>query len=320
MKKPKILIHYAIPPKPLSKLENDFEIIYPENDFFTDDELLKHLPDCFGFISIFNKNIDVEILKTAKKLKIISNYGVGYNNIPIDTANKMNIKVCNTPNSVCLPTAELCIGLCINMMRRVSEFDQSIKLNSKLEFGANYNFGNTFKGKTLGILGMGKIGKIVAQIAKILGASVIYHNRKKITNIDFSAKFVDFKELLESSDILSIHCPLTEETKHMLTLAEFSIMKKSAILINTARGAIIKEADLAAALENNIIKAAALDVFENEPLIHTNLKKLKNVLMVPHIGTATKQTREDMSLEAVENIINFMNKKEFNCVNKDTEY
>ncbi len=305
--KNKILIAYSIPKEGLTELETHFDLIYPEKDFFTKDELIELIPECIGLLSIFNREVSVEIIKAGKNLKIISNYGVGFNNIDLNVANEQGIIVCNTPESVCEPTAELCMGLLLSLSRQISSCNYGLKTNPNFEWGVMKNLGNTLRGKTLGIIGMGEIGKSVAEKAMVFGMNIAYHNRKSITDLKWNtAVYMGLDELLEKSDVVSLHCPLTPETHHLLGEKEFIKMKNTAFLINTARGAVVDETALAKALEKGEIAGAGLDVFENEPTIHPNLLQQKNALVVPHIGTATWETRIEMGREACLNIINYL--------------
>lgn len=305
--KNKTLIAYSIPKKGLTELESHFDLIYPEKEFFTKNEIIERIPECIGLLSIFNRDVSAEIIKAGKNLKIISNYGVGFNNIDLNVANEQGIIVCNTPEAVCEPTAELCMGLLLSLSRQISTCNSGLKTNPNFEWGVMKNLGNTLRGKTLGIIGMGEIGKSVAEKAMVFGMNIAYHNRKPITDIKWNkAVYMNLEELLEESDVVSLHCPLTSETHHLLGEKEFVKMKNTAFLINTARGGVVHEEALAKALENGEIAGAGLDVFENEPTIYPRLLQQKNALVVPHIGTATWETRIEMSREASQNIIDYL--------------
>jgi len=305
--KNKILIVYSIPKEGLTELKTHFDLIYPEKEFFTEGELIDLIPDCIGLLSIFNREVSAKLIQAGKDLKIISNYGVGFNNIDLNVANEQEIIVFNTPESVCEPTAELCMGLLLSLSRQISIYNYGLKTNADFEWGVMKNLGNTLNGKTLGIIGMGKIGKSVAEKAMVFGMNIIYHNRKPITDIKWNkAIYMNLEELLEKSDVVSLHCPLTPETYHLLGEKEFVKMKNTAFLINTARGAVVHEEALAKALEKGEIAGAGLDVFENEPTIYSGLLQQENALIVPHIGTATWETRIEMGREASQNIIDYL--------------
>jgi glyoxylate reductase len=301
--KDKILIAYAIPREGLSQLEQHFDLIYPDKEFFTTEELIERIPDCVALLSIFNRAVPKEVIEAGTHLKVISNYGVGFNNIDLAAANKKNVVVCNTPDAVCEPTAELCLALMLSLSRKVAECHHGLISNPDFEWGVMKNLGNTLRGKTLGIIGMGKIGLSVAEKALAFGMNIVYHNRKE-KNVAYS--YLSLEELLEQSDVISLNCPLTDDTHHLIGSEELKKMKKSAFLINTARGPVVDEQALVDGLKSKEIAGAALDVFEEEPKIHPDLLKMKNVVLVPHIGTATYETRIEMGQEASRNIISYL--------------
>lgn len=314
----KLLVSYKIPYEGIKHLEKDFEIIYPSKPFFTKDEIIARIDDCDVLLSIFSMPVDRDIILAARNLKLISNYGVGYNNIDINAANERGIAVCNTPESVCNPTAELTLGLILSLSRRIAECNHLLRTEEDFKWGVMNNLGSGLRGKTLGIIGMGKIGIAVSKLARAFGLKVIYNKRNRFDKEQESSldiEYSSFNELLSNSDIISLHTPLNEETRYLIGLKELNQMKSSAFLINTARGPVVNEKDLVCALNNNIIKGAALDVFEDEPHINPGLKLLNNVIIVPHIGTASIDSRIEMGKEAGENIINFFNESPTNIVN-----
>jgi len=316
--KDKILVSYSIPREGLIALEKHFDLIYPDKEFFTKAELISLITECIGILSIFNRELPKELILAGKNLKIISNYGVGYNNIDIDAANKAGVVVCNTPNAVCEPTAELAMGLILSLSRKIASCNHQLKSNPNFEWGVMKNLGNSLREKTLGIVGMGKIGKSLANKARVFGMQIVYHNCRPIEDPQYGySNSLNLEQLLKSSDIVSMNCPLTPETHHLIGNNEFRLMKSNAYLINTARGSVIDEMALIDALQKNEIAGAALDVFEQEPNIPTELLQMENVLLVPHIGTATFETRIAMAEEAGENIIALLIKgKAKNQVNK----
>lgn len=308
----KILVTYDIPREPFKNLPTDWEITFPKGEKLTKEEIIRMLPEYDILLAIFSRPIDKEIIDAGKKLKLISNYGVGYNNIDIQYARKKGITVCNTPESVCDPTAELCMALLLGIARRIGEFDRRIRTEREGMWGVMKNLGYGLKGKTLGIIGMGHIGQNVACKAAAFGMNILYYNRK--TEVP-GYKKTDLDSLLKESDFISIHTPLTEVTHHLIGERELGLMKKTAFLINTARGAVIDEEVLSRFLEKRQIAGAALDVFEREPHITELLYSLDNVILVPHIGTATYDGRIAMAQEALDNIRNYLNGKPTNVVN-----
>lgn len=221
--------------------------------------------------------------------------------------------VTNTPNAVCEPTAEMTMALMLSLMRKIAWCDKNLKQNKDFEWGIMKNLGSSLYAKTLGIIGMGKIGKSLAQKADVFGMKIIYHNRKPMPvalEKQYKANYVSKQELLEKADIVSLNCPLTKETEHLLSDREFKIMKKGAFLINTARGKIVDEVALSKYLINGHLGGAGLDVFENEPNINPEILQLDNVVLTPHIGTGTVDTRIAIAEEAAENIIGFFQGRE----------
>lgn len=308
----KILVTYDIPREPFAHLPSDWEITFPQGEKFTKEEIIRILPDYDIMLAIFSRPIDRDMIDAGKKLRLISNFGVGYNNIDIRYAREKGITVCNTPESVCNPTAELCMALILGAARKIAELDRRIRQEKEGLWGVMKNLGTGLEGKTLGIIGMGRIGQNVAQKASAFGMKIIYYNRH--TEIP-AFRRVDLDTLLKEADFISLHTPLNEDSKHLIGERELSLMKKTAFLINTARGAVINEAALACCLRHQNIKGAALDVFEHEPHITEELYHLDNVTLLPHVGTATLEGRIAMAEEALQNIRNFLNGQPANVVN-----
>lgn len=310
----KILVTYNIPRQAFQDIPADWQLIFPEGEEMTREELFRELADSDVLLPIFHSStpIDQEIIDAGKKLKLISNYGVGYNNIDVRYARSKDVAVTNTPKAVNNPTAELAMALMLDAARRVSECNTRIRTEKESMWGTMRNLGFTLEGQTLGIVGMGSIGKNVARKAEAFGMKIIYHNRN--TEVPGYTR-VDLDTLLKDADFISLHTPLTEETRHLIDARAISLMKPTAILINTARGAVIDEAALTEALKNHKIAGAALDVFECEPQITEGLYSLPNVVLTPHIGTGTINTRIAMGVEAVNNIRNFFAGTPTNVIN-----
>ncbi|MFW6364653.1 MAG: NAD(P)-dependent oxidoreductase, partial [Bacteroidota bacterium] len=303
--KGKVLLTHRIPKEGLRKIENDFEITVPDKKHFTYKELEKMLPDYDALIPVFGFEINKELIERADKLKIIANFGVGYNNIDVQAASAKGIPVTNTPKTVIEPTAELTFALLLSLVRRVSELDARLKNKEPLEWDVMSNLGHTLENKTLGIIGMGNIGKSVALKAAAFGMKVIYYTRTPLGYTDektYKAEYVPIEELIEKSDIISLHTPLTKDTKHLLGEEQFKKMQKGTFIINTARGAVINEKQLIKYLQNGHLGGAGLDVFEFEPEISSELLEMDNVVLCPHIGTANYETRRAIAEEAASNI------------------
>ena len=234
-------------------------------------------------VSTFDVKVPREMIEAMPKLRLIANFGAGYNNINLEACKERSIRVTNTPQPVIEPTAELAFALMIDVARRVSEFDRMVR-QGKAQFGVMRNLSHSLYGKTLGILGMGRIGQALARRAAASGMRIIYHNRHELTtervnelkNEGVQAQYVDFQTLLQDSDFLSLNLPYTPEVHHIIGKPELGMMKRSAYLINTARGAHVNEEALVEALKSGIITGAALDVYEFEPQISAELMTLPN--------------------------------------------
>ena len=260
-----------------------------------------------GLICFPYDKIDKELIDSAKNLKVISTYSVGFDHIDIQHAKEKKIRVGYTPEVLTDATADLAFSLIMDIMRRVSEGDRIIRAGKWTEIYGAYDYvGLDLQAKTLGILGLGRIGGTLAKRAKAFDMNIIYHNRKPISKTrekSLNAKYVSFNTLITKSDVISIHVPHTKETDQLFDRKLFSMMKKSAFLVNTARGKIINERDLVAALKKKAIAGAALDVFMQEPITKNHpLTKLQNVVLAPHIGSSTDETRAKMAEITVKNL------------------
>lgn len=307
--KPKILVVAAIPKKGLTELEQKCDLLYPTQNFmFSDEELKVLIRDVDGVLSVFTKPLTAEVLKEGKYVKIVANFGVGFNNVDVAKATEMGMVVCNTPNAVTEPTAEMAFGLLLSLTRNIALTDRGLRTNPDFKWGMMENLGTGIFGKTVGIIGMGRIGQAFARRAIASGMNVVYYNRTRLAE-DIEQKYVcqrvSFEELLERSDVISLHCPLTDETYHLLDEAAMVRMKQGAIIINTARGPVIDEKMLVKYLQNGKLGGAGLDVFEAEPVITPELFALDNVVLTPHNATGTIDTRIEIGREAAENILRF---------------
>jgi lactate dehydrogenase-like 2-hydroxyacid dehydrogenase len=312
----KILSNYNIPRMPFEQLDDSYALMFPPEgeSMFSKEEMLNIIEEFDVLVSMFTIPIDKEIIDAGKKLKLITNFGVGYNNIDFRYAREKGITVCNTPKAVCNPTAEMAVALMLAVNRRIAELDRVLRSRKvrKSVWGVMDYLGNTLEYKTLGIIGMGNIGKRVAEIGGAFGMKVVYYNRSKIVP-EYCR--VELDELLQISDIVSLHCPLTSETRHLISKRELDLMKTTSVLINTARGAVVDEKALVEALKIGKIRAAGLDVFEDEPLISEKLYKMNNVVLLPHKGSGTMECRINTSTETVENILAFYDGNPKNIIN-----
>jgi len=267
-------------------------------------------------VSTFDYRVPREMIEAMPKLKLIANFGAGYNNIDLEACRERGIRVTNTPQPVIEPTAELAFALMIDIARKVSEFDRKVRAG-EAHFGVMQNLSHSLYGKTLGILGMGHIGQALARRAMASGMRIIYYNRHRLSDEieqTYDATYVDFQTLLQDSDFLSLNLPYTPEVHHIIGKPELGMMKRSAYLINTARGAHVNEAALVEALKSGIIAGAAMDVYEHEPAVSPELLDLPNVVLSPHTGTGTWEGRIAMCENVCDNIIAF-EQKEINKMN-----
>ena len=259
-------------------------------------------------VSTFDVKVPEAMIASMPRLRLIANFGAGYNNIDLEACRARGIRVTNTPQPVIEPTAELAFALMSDVARRVSEFDRLVR-TGQAQFGVMRNLSHSLYGKTLGILGMGRIGQALARRAVASGMRIIYHNRHRLSDEieqKLNATYVDFQTLLQDSDFLSLNLPYTPEVHHIIGKPELGMMKRQAYLINTARGAHVDEAALVEALKSGIIAGAALDVYEHEPAISSELLTLPNVVLSPHTGTGTWEGRIAMCEIVTDNIISFI--------------
>ena len=259
-------------------------------------------------VSTFDYRVTREMIESAPFLRLITNFGVGFNNIDLQACQEHNIRVTNTPQPVIEPTAELAFALMHDVARRTAEFDRKLRAGTAEAFGVMNNLSHSLYGKTLGIIGMGRIGQALARRAVAAGMTIIYHNRKPlgdevIRRLGYEVKYVSQEELLQTADFVSLNLPYTPEVKHLIGAEELQMMKPTAYLINTARGAHLDEQALVEALKKGEIAGAAMDVYEHEPQITPELLLLDNVVLSPHTGTGTWEGRIAMCENVCDNIL-----------------
>ncbi len=308
MSKPKILLTRRLHDFALKELRKHYSIqVHSGKIPMPKNKLIEKIKDKDGLICFPYDIIDKQVIDSAKKLKAISTYSVGFDHIDVNYAKKKKLKIGYTPEVLTDATAELTISLILDLLRRVTEGDRIIRKGEWRQIYGAYDYvGVDLAGKTLGILGLGRIGQAVAKRAHPFGMKIIYHNRHRLSpnqERKLHAKSVTLNDLFLKSDVLSIHIPYTKETERSVNMKLFRKMKHTSFVINTARGKIIKEKDLVSALKKKIISGAALDVFEKEPIPKTHpLTKMSNVVLAPHIGSSTKETREKMAEITVKNL------------------
>ncbi|AMW32466.1 glyoxylate reductase [Fervidobacterium changbaicum] len=304
---PKVFITYAIPEKGIEILKEKFEVdVYYGEDFLGKEELLKRAKSADAVITQLRDPIDAEFINNLERTKIIANYAVGYNNIDVEAATKKGIFVTHTPGVLTEATADIAFALILAVARRIVEADKFVREGNFVGWKPKLFLGYDLYGKTLGIIGMGRIGQAVARRALGFGMRIVYFNRHRLPEEierQYNAEYVDLDSLIETSDFISIHTPLTKETYHLIDANRIAKMKSNAILINTARGPVVDEKALYEALKERKIAGAGFDVYENEPQLTPGLEKLDNVVLLPHIGSATYETRDRMSEMVALNVI-----------------
>lgn len=322
MSRERIYVTRLIPECALGMLEEHFQVmVNRKQKQLSKREIISHVKaGVFGLLSLLTDPIDGAVISAARNLRIIANLAVGYDNIDMVEATQRGIIVTNTPGVLTETTAELAWALLFSVARRIIEADTFAREGLFQGWAPTLLLGFDISGKTLGIIGSGRIGSAFAMKAKGFDMKIIYFDTRKNPTIEkqLGAKKVSLNTLLKRSDFISIHVPLTPKTHHLIGKQELSTMKPTAILINTSRGPIIDEKSLAHALEKRIIAGAGVDVFEKEPSISRKLLTLTNVVLTPHIGSASVETRERMAVMAARSIIDaWKNKVPKNIVNRD---
>ena len=289
----RVLLTRRIPSSILERLAASVDVdLYEGPSAMPADELARRLQDKDGLIAVLTDKVTGELVATTERLKVVANIAVGYDNIDVPAVKARGIVVTNTPDVLTEATAELTWALILSAARRVTEGDRLIRRNGWKGWALDFMLGTELRGKQLGIIGRGRIGRAVAAKAPAFGMHAV-----------FARHDMSFDELLIRSDVISIHTPMTPDTRHMIDRRALARMKRSAILVNTARGPIVDEEALAWALKERLIAAAALDVYEREPIVHPALLELENVVLAPHLGSATRETRTAMIELAVNNVL-----------------
>lgn len=305
---PKVVVTRKIPGNGIKMLQDaGFEVVVGEQDAPMErTKLLGFIKGADGVLTELQDKVDEEFLNAAGvQLKVVANFAVGFDNFDLPTLSSHNVVGINTPDVLTEAVAEHTFALIFAITRRIVEAD-IVALRQNQGFGPEVLLGMELKGKTLGVLGLGKIGSRVAEIGKAIGMNVIYYDVKQ--NSEFEAKVgATFKstpeELLKEADVISIHVPLLDSTKHLINQERLALMKPTAYLVNTSRGPVVDEVALTDALKGHLIAGAALDVFENEPKLSPGLESLMNVVLTPHIASATIEARSAMGELAAKNII-----------------
>ncbi|MHB1200717.1 MAG: 2-hydroxyacid dehydrogenase [Polaromonas sp.] len=314
MSKPKILVARAVFPEVLARLEQHFEVQANQNDeVWSRAQLTERLRDKAGAFTTGGERIDAELLAACPKLKICANMAVGYNNFDIDAMTAAGVLATNAPDVLTETTADFGFALLMATARRITESEHYLRAGNWTKWSYDMFAGAEVHGSTLGILGMGRIGQGIAKRGALgFGMKVIYHNRSRLDpaiEAECQARYVSKEALLQAADHLVLVLPYSPASHHSIGAAELALMKPTATLVNIARGGIVDDAALAAALKGKRIAAAGLDVFEGEPRVHPDLLSLTNVVLTPHIASATLPTRLAMASLAADNLIAFFSGK-----------
>jgi glyoxylate reductase len=260
-----------------------------------------------AILTLLHDRVDGAFLDAAgPQLQVVANVAVGYDNVDVAACTERSVRCTNTPGVLTEATADLAFSLILMATRRLGEGERIIRRREAWSWSMFYLLGSSIQGKTLGVVGLGQIGAATARRAKAFGMDILYSSRSEgdpAVVAELGTRRVDFDELLETSHVVSLHCPLLPETHHLIDAGRLAQMRSDAYLINTTRGPVVDEAALAAALRDGVIAGAGLDVFEREPEVHPDLLELENVVLLPHLGSATIETRTDMAMLAAKNAI-----------------
>lgn len=306
----KVFVAGAIPEVGLNQLEKYFDVeMYTGDTLITESELIEKIQDVDALITLLSTNVSANVMDLAPNLKVIANYGAGFNNIDIHAARKRDINVTNTPIASTNATADLTMGILLAVARRIPEGDQLCRTKGFNGWSPLFFRGREVSGKTIGIIGLGEIGTAVARRAKGFGMNILYSGptRYPEKETELNATHVSLEELLTRSDFVTINCAYNDQLHHMIDYNALQKMKTTSYLINASRGPIVCEGDLVRALKEQLIEGAALDVFEFEPQITEELKSMTNVVITPHIGNATFEARDMMANIVATNVIKQLN-------------
>ncbi|MBI5380210.1 MAG: D-glycerate dehydrogenase [Nitrospirae bacterium] len=303
---PKVFLTRTLPEPVMGRLREGFDLLCPSEDrALTKAEILAGVKDREALVSMLSDPIDAEVIAAAPALRIIANYAVGHNNVDLEAATARRIAVTNTPGVLTETTADLTWALILAVGRRLIEGDRLVREERWTGWTPTQLLGADIHGKTLGIIGMGRIGQAVARRAQGFGMRILYYSRTRLdvrVERELAAQFLTLHDLLAASDFVTVHTPLSPSTRHLLGTKEFARMKRTAFLINTSRGPVADEAALVEALESGQIAGAGLDVYENEPEVPERLRRLPQVVLLPHLGSASTETRIRMGEMALDNL------------------
>jgi len=300
--KPAVLLTRRVPATVIARLEGACDLdLYEGRDAIPRAELLQRVHGKQALLSLLTDRIDDEVLDAGEDLRIVANIAVGYNNIDLEACRARGVIVTNTPDVLTNACADFTWSLILGVTRRLGEAERQLRRGEWKGWALDHMLGTELRGKRLGLVGVGRIGRAVAEKAPAFGMTVAYTDQAPVDLP--GAEFLSLDRLLATSDVVSLHCPLSPETRHLIDQKSLAKMKRSAYLINTSRGPVIDEAALAWALNHRLIAGAALDVYEKEPEVHADLLGLENVMLIPHLASATTETRTAMADLAVSNVL-----------------
>lgn len=305
--KPSVLLTRRLPQEVMDELERHVHLeVHEEDRSIHRNELLQHVAGKDGLLCLLTDTVDAEVMAAGSDLRIISNYAVGFDNIDVEAANAQGILVTNTPDVLTKATAELAFTLLLTVARRVVEGDRLVRSGTWTGWQPLQLLGGEVSGANLGLVGLGRIGRAMIPLAQGFDMQVSYWSRTRLSRseeVKLGVNRLELPELLAASDFVSLHIALTPDTHHLIGAYELAQMKSSAYLINTARGPVLDESALLVALREKRIAGAALDVYEREPVVTEGLLELDNIVLAPHLGSATRSTRIAMGLRAVHNLL-----------------
>ncbi|XWN37130.1 MAG: D-glycerate dehydrogenase [Balneola sp.] len=316
---PKVLVTEPIPEKNIAYLRKHASVkIGAKGEFQNEAALINAIPDYDALLCMLSTPVTEKVLNAGLNLKIVANFAVGYNNIDVESAKSLGIKVANTPDVLTEACGDFAMGLLMAVSRKFNDAERYLREGKFSGWEPLGFLGMELRDKTLGIIGMGRIGQAFAARAKAFGMNISYHNRSRVsveTERSLKANYVsNIGELVRNSDVLSLNCPLTNETYHLVDRELLKLMPPHLILINISRGPVVDEAALAEALHNNIIAGAGIDVFENEPKVHPDLLNAPNCILLPHIASATFETRQSIGMLASKAIVSVLKGEQDNNI------
>ena len=304
----RIVVTRRIPDPAIELLEGAGDVwVSPHDRPLSADELHSAVAGADAAVTLLHDRVDDAFLDAAgPALHIVANVAVGYDNVDVEACSRRGVVVSNTPGVLTEATADIAFALILMSTRRLGEGERLIRARTPWSWSMFFMLGTGLQGKTLGIVGLGKIGQATARRARAFGMEIVYAGRRRAAEdveAELSARFLPLDELLTTADVVTLHCPLSAETRHLIDAAALARMQRFSHLVNTTRGPVVDEAALAEALRAGAIAGAGLDVFEREPEVHPDLLELENVVLIPHLGSATIETRTAMGVLAAENVV-----------------